>query len=270
MPRRLSILAGTGSLVTHVIEAAQRAGDEIQVIALMPQPDRPGVTVLPGDTRDPMSIIRTIRAFRSTHITLAGGVTLGDRAREGLSEFATGSPASAGDAVLSKMSAVVRTMTGARILGAHEVARDLLAPNDRIAGADLTGQQLKSARIALAAARDIGRLDLGQAVVVAGARVVAAEDVGGTDELLHRVARHRQEGRIGDGVGPLILAKAAKPQQPLSVDLPAIGPDTVAKAAEAGISIIAVEAGKTLLLERAAMIEAAEKRGIAILGLKHG
>ena len=79
MPRRLSILAGTGSLVTHVIEAAQRAGDDIQVIALMPQPERPGLVVLPGDTRDPMSIIWTIKAFRSTHITLAGGVTLGDR-----------------------------------------------------------------------------------------------------------------------------------------------------------------------------------------------
>lgn len=270
MPRRLSILAGTGTLVSHVIEAARRAGDEIQVIALTPQPERPGVNVLPGDTRDPMSIIRTIRAFRSTHITLAGGVTLGDRDREGLSEFATGKSAASGDAVLSKMSAVVRTMTGAKIVGAHEIAQDLLAPNGVIAGPDLTGQQLKSARLALAAAREIGRLDLGQAVVVAGARVVAAEDVGGTDELLLRVARHREEGRIGDGAGPLILAKAAKPQQPLSVDLPAIGPDTVAGAAEAGVSIIAVEAGKTLLLERNELSAAAARNGITIVGLKHG
>lgn len=270
MPRRLSILAGTGSLVTHVIEAAQRAGDDIQVIALTAQPERPGLVVVPGDTRDPMSIIRTIRAFRSTHITLAGGVTLGDRDREGLSEFATGKAASSGDAVLSKMSAVVRTMTGAKILGAHEVAHDLLAPNGRIAGADLNGAQLKSARAALHAAREIGRLDLGQSVVFAGARVVAAEDVGGTDELLQRVASHRREGRIGDGAGTIVLAKAAKPQQPMSVDLPAIGPDTVAKAAEAGVTIIAVEAGKTLLLDREIMVAAAERHGIVIVGLRHG
>ncbi len=270
MPRRLSILAGTGSLVTHVIEAAQRAGDDIQVIALTPQPERPGLVVLPGNTRDPMSIIRTIRAFRSTHITLAGGVSLGDRDREGLSEFATGKASASGDAVLSKMSAVVRTMTGAKILGAHEIARDLLAPNGPVAGAPLTSQQQKSAHMALHAAREIGRLDLGQAVIVAGARVVAAEDVGGTDELLERAAAHRREGRIADGAGTVILAKAAKPQQPLSVDLPAIGPDTVAKAAEAGVTVIVVEAGKTLLLERETMVAAAERHGISIVGLRHG
>ena len=270
MPRRLSILAGTGSLVTHVIEAARRAGDDIQVIALTPQPERPGLVVLPGNTRDPMSIIRTIRAFRSTHITLAGGVSLGDRDREGLSEFATGKASASGDAVLSKMSAVVRTMTGAKILGAHEIARDLLAPNGQVAGAPLTSQQQKSAHMALHAAREIGRLDLGQAVIVAGARVVAAEDVGGTDELLERAAAHRREGRIADGAGTVILAKAAKPQQPLSVDLPAIGPDTVAKAAEAGVTVIVVEAGKTLLLERETMVAAAERHGISIVGLRHG
>src|SRR6218665_3900434 len=116
MPRRLSILAGSGTLVSHVIAAAQRAGDEIQVIALTPQPDRVGITPLPGDTRDPMSIIGTIKAFRSTHVTLAGGGTLGDRAREGLSEFATGSAASAGDTALSKMSGIVRALTGAKVI----------------------------------------------------------------------------------------------------------------------------------------------------------
>ena len=70
--------------------------------------------------------------------------------------------------------------------------------------------------------------------MIAGKRFVAAEDVGGTDDLLARVARHRREGRIGDGAGALVLAKAAKPQQPMFVDLPAIGPHTVSAAADAG------------------------------------
>ncbi len=267
MPRRLSILAGSGTLVSHVIEAAQRAGDQVQVIALTPQPERAGVQLLQGDTRDPMSIVQTIKAFRSTHVTLAGGVTLGDRAREGLSQFAGGSAASAGDAALSRMSGVVRAMTGAKVIGAHEVAKDLLAPKGMIAGPVLTDAQGRTAQLALKAAREIGRLDLGQAVVAAGARVVAAEDVGGTDELLQRVAEHRRQGRIGDGAGPLVLAKAAKPKQPLSIDLPAVGPDTVAKAAEAGITVIVVEPGRVLLLDRPALIAAAEQHGITIIGL---
>lgn len=270
MVRRLTILAGSGSLVAHVIEAAQRAGDVIQVVALTPQPDWPGLAVVPGDTRDPMSIVKIIRAFHSTHITLAGGVSLSDRDREGLSEFAAGKASGAGDAVLSRMAGVVRTMTGAKVVGAHEIARDLLAAPGLLAGPALSEAQSKAARLAMAAAREIGRLDLGQAVVVAGERVVAAEDIGGTDELLARVAEYRRQGRIGDGAGALVLGKGAKPQQPLSVDLPAIGPDTVARAAEAGISVIVVEAGKTLILERSLVVAAAERHGIAIVGLKHG
>ena len=107
----------------------------------------------------------------------------------------------------------------------------------------------RSSRSALCAdaAREIGRLDLGQAVVATGRRLIAAEDIGGTDALLGRVRDLRAAGLTGDGSGPLVLAKAAKPGQPDFVDLPAIGPDTVANAAAAGIGIIAVEAGRTIL-----------------------
>jgi UDP-2,3-diacylglucosamine hydrolase len=128
--------------------------------------------------------------------------------------------------------------------------------------------QLTSSRPAPPAARQVGAMDLGQAAVVAGARVVAVEDVAGNDDLLARVARYRAAGLIGDGTEvPVVLAKASKPQQPLFVDLPAIGPETVTGAADAGISVIAVEAGRTLLLERGRLVEAANRHGIAIVGL---
>jgi DUF1009 family protein len=120
------------------------------------------------------------------------------------------------------------------------------------------------------AAKAIGTIDLGQSAVVSASRPIAAEDAGGTDGLLRRVAELRAAGLVGERHGPLVLAKARKPKQPSFVDLPAIGADTVTGAAAAGISVIAVEAGASLLLDRAQIESEAEARGVTVIGLRHG
>ncbi|MDB5542838.1 MAG: hypothetical protein JWQ89_4565 [Devosia sp.] len=268
MARRLSVLAGSGALVTHVVAAAVAAGDAVQVVAFVPQPARHGATLVEGDLGRPGKVIEAIAAFRSTHVVLAGGLEVSDRHRESLAGFATRkAAASQGDAALSSVAAAIEKLSGAKVIGVHEIAGDLIAESGPMAGPAATSEQLDTARFALHAAREVGRLDLGQAVVVAGRRIVAAEDVGGTDELLARVAAHRAAGRVGDGAGPLVIAKASKPQQPLYVDLPAIGPNTVTGAAAAGIGLIAVEAGRSLVLDRVALIAAAEALGVSIVGL---
>lgn len=267
MARRLSVLAGSGALVSHVVDAALAAGDAVQVVAFAPQPQREGVLMARGDLADPTGAMAAIAAFGTTHVVLAGALTISDRHREGLAGLAGAAATSLGDAGLSGVTVAIEKFTGARVVGVHEIAADLLAGAGHLAGPQATEAQLAVARLALGAAREIGRLDLGQAAVAAGSRVVAAEDVGGTDELLARVAAHRAAGRVGDGTGPIVLAKAAKPQQPLHVDLPAIGPDTITGAARAGIGLIAVEAGRALVLERAALLAAAEALGVAVVGL---
>lgn len=269
MPRRLSVLAGSGALVSHVVEAALSAGDVVQVVGFVPQPERHGASLVAGNLANPAAAIAAVAAFKTTHVILAGGLMISDRDRESLAGFSGGATGAAqGDAALSSVTAAIEKLTGAKVIGVHEVAADLLAASGSIAGRSLSDAELTAARHGLTAAREIGRLDLGQAVVVAGRRIVAAEDVGGTDELLARVAAHRAAGRIGDGSGPLVLAKAAKPQQPLYVDLPAIGPDTVTRAAAAGITAIAIEAGKSLVLDRPALTAAAAAHGIAVAGLE--
>lgn len=113
---------------------------------------------------------------------------------------------------------------------------------------------LQSARFAADLARSAGRLDLGQAAVVSGRRTIALEDIAGTDALLKRVTTYRRLGLAADGMSPMVLAKVAKPDQPMFVDLPAIGPKTVANARRAGIAIIAVQAGATLMIERQKLV----------------
>jgi DUF1009 family protein len=102
----------------------------------------------------------------------------------------------------------------------------------------------------------LGQADLGQAVVVRAGQVVGAEDASGTDALIARAG----------GAGG-VLIKAKKPQQERRADLPTIGPQTVANAAAAGLSGIAVEAGHSLIIERTQVIAAADATGLFVVGV---
>jgi DUF1009 family protein len=156
---------------------------------------------------------------------------------------------------------------GFRMVGLKEVAPDLLMPEgcltrkapDQYALADI------------ARARDVLRalspFDIGQAVVVIDGHVIGMEDIEGTDGLLARVARLRQEGRIRAANGRGVLVKAPKCGQDLRFDLPTIGPRTVEGADAAGLAGIAIVAGNTIVVEPQVMIDAADKTGLFITGL---
>jgi len=266
MPRRLAVVAGAGALAPQVAEVALAAGDTVCAFLLSPLQLPSAVEQLPASVSTPETLFASIRAFGATHLTLAGSVNLGDADRRRIAEALGGPALSQGDAALSHLAGRLQAITGAKLLGAHEIVPELLAPLGTIAGPEPTEAARRAAAQALRAARHVGLLDLGQAAVAAGARVVALEDVAGTDELLQRVARHRDAGLLGSE--PLALAKASKPRQPLFVDLPAIGPRTVEGAALAGIRVIAVEAGRTLLLERQRLEQLAVDRQLSILGLR--
>ena len=265
MARALAVLAGAGSLVGEVVSAALAAGDRVRVFALVPQEPMPGVETVSADPRDPERLLAEVAAFGASHVVMAGGLVLTDQMRERLGGL-TGATA-LGDAALSQFARTLIARSGAQLIGVHEVSRTLLAASGHIAGPPVAEAALSVAAFALRMARETGRLDLGQAVVVSGNRVVAAEDVAGTDELMRRVGRYREQGLLGGGSSALLLAKAKKPQQPMHVDLPAIGVDTVLTAAAAGIAVIAIEAGRTLVLSRAALVEAAGDLGVSVIGL---
>lgn len=268
MPRRLAVVAGAGALAPQVIEAALASGDHVRVFTLSPLRLPASVEQQPASVQHPAALFDAIRSFGASHLVLAGAVTLSDADRRRLVTALGGDSQPTGDAALSHLATRLQQMTGAILIGPHQIAPDLLAPLGAIAGPAATEPQLAAARLALSAARQVGAMDLGQAAIAAGGRVIAVEDVAGTDDLLVRVARYRAAGLIGDvAETPLVLAKACKPQQPLFVDLPAIGPETVTGAARAGIGLIAVEAGRTLLLERARLVAEANALGVVVVGL---
>ena len=121
---------------------------------------------------------------------------------------------------------------GFRIVGAHEVAPEILMPRgtDRDACGRAERDRADIAR-ALALLHAIGPFDVGQAAVVAGNHVLAVEAAEGTDGMLARIAELRARGRIATPAGAGVLVKAPKPGQDRRVDLPTIGPRTVEEAA---------------------------------------
>jgi len=107
---------------------------------------------------------------------------------------------------------------------------------------------------------EIGRLDIGQCVVIKDRVVVAVEAVEGTDGAITRGGELAKEGAV--------VVKRSKPQQDLRFDLPAVGPRTIEVMASVKASVLAVEAGRTILLDREIMLDKAKSARIAIVGIK--
>ncbi|MDP1670209.1 UDP-2,3-diacylglucosamine diphosphatase LpxI domain-containing protein [Phaeovulum sp.] len=149
---------------------------------------------------------------------------------------------------------------GFEVLGPDQVAPDLVPGAGVLTGAPSPQDEADAARAAAIVAA-IGAEDLGQGAVVVQGLCLATEALPGTDAMLDFAARHR--GLLPDPAPRSgVLYKAPKPRQDRRVDLPAIGPDTVARAAAAGLAGIAWEAGGVLLLDRAATLAAAEAAGL--------
>jgi DUF1009 family protein len=108
-------------------------------------------------------------------------------------------------------------------------------------------------------AREIGRLDIGQCVIIKDRVVVAVEAVEGTDAAIKRGGELAKDGAV--------VVKRSKPQQDLRFDLPAVGPRTIEVMQSVKASVLALEAGKTVLLDRDVMLDNARRAGIAVVGI---
>ncbi len=159
---------------------------------------------------------------------------------------------------------------GFRLLGAHEVSPEILAPENAIGRVQPSEQDRADIALGLDYLKAAGPFDIGQAVVVAGRHIVAVEAIEGTDEMLARIADMRASGRMRARSGTGVLVKAPKPNQDRRFDLPSIGPVTAERAASAGLAGIAFIAGATIMAEPERLIEIADRAGIFVVGVPAG
>ena len=157
---------------------------------------------------------------------------------------------------------------GFRVLGAHEVAPEILVPAGVLGRLHPVPRDVADIARGLSLIAAIGPFDVGQAVVVADNRVVAVEAAEGTDHMLARVAELRRGRRVGLREKGGVLIKAPKPAQDRRLDLPSIGTHTVEGAAAAGLAGIAVEAGGTIAADLQEIVRAADAAGLFLFGAR--
>ena len=159
---------------------------------------------------------------------------------------------------------------GFHVLGAHEVAPQILVPEGVLGRAQAAERDRADIALGFDYLRATGPFDVGQAVVVAGKHVLAVEAAEGTDQMLARVAELRASGRVFAPAGSGVLVQAPKPGQDRRFDLPSIGPLTVEGVARAGLAGIAVVAGGTVVAEPERLVAAADRANIFVVGASSG
>ncbi len=147
---------------------------------------------------------------------------------------------------------------GVRLIDSTSLVADALPSAGVLTASAPTAAQQEDIRFGVRIARGIGGFDIGQTVVVKERAVLAVEAMEGTDETIRRA------GRLSAGA---VVVKLAKPSQDMRFDVPVIGVKTIAVMAEARASCLAIEAGKTLMLDREAIVAQADRSGIVILAL---
>ena len=148
---------------------------------------------------------------------------------------------------------------GVELLPATTFLDDALAHQGLIAGRALNRREEADVRYGFEIAKEVSRLDIGQTVVVKDGTVVAVEAFEGTNEAIKRGGMLARKGAV--------LVKVAKPNQDMRFDVPVIGARTVEIASAANVRVIAIEADRTLLLEKEQLVAAVARHGISVVGV---
>lgn len=151
---------------------------------------------------------------------------------------------------------------GIRLTSSVELLTDQLATAGAMTRRGLSGDEQKDVAYGTRIATVLASHDLGQTAVVKSQAAVALEAMEGTDEVIRRAGRLAGPG--------CTVVKVSKPRQDMRFDVPVVGPGTLEAMAEAQARVLAIDAGKTLLIEREAFLRQAEDRGISVFGLTEG
>jgi hypothetical protein len=267
MGEKIGLIAGSGQFPFLCAQAAKSRGMTVVAVGHRDETD-PQLAALVDEFHwvyvgQLGKIIRILKAAGVTQALMAGGVNRGRlfrHFRPDLKALALLRRAGAGkDDQLLK--AVAEEMEGEGILirSATLFQEELLAPAGPLNRHRPNRLQMQDIAFGFQLAKAIGRLDIGQCLVVRHQVVLAVEAIEGTDEAI------RRGGGLG-GPGAVVV-KVAKPQQDLRFDQPAVGLATIATMAEVGAGVLAVEAGKTLIFDRQEMLALADRHGIAVWGV---
>lgn len=265
--RPLGLIAGNGRFPFLVAEAARRSGRRTVLIKLKEETDA-GLETLVDEVHEVSlgqlgKCIAALKAAGVSEAIMAGQV----RHRQIFSGIV---PDLTLMGVLTRLAlkntdsliggvADALEREGIRLMSSVELLRDQLADEGPMTGKKPSAGERTAVEYGVLIASELGRLDLGQTVVVKDRAVVALEAMEGTDEAVARGARI-----AGPGV---VVVKMAKPKQDMRFDVPVVGVKTLQVLGAAKAAVLAVEARKTLLLDKQNFLALARDLGIAVVGV---
>ena len=260
----LGLIAGGGRLPTVLATAARAHGHRLVAIVVERAPHEAAVPADAVYEAGPGEMHRLVEILRDEgirRVLLAGRVARARLVGEGDAVFRArlDSLNDRGDQTVFRQVVVdLFGRAGITVASPLEFVSHLLVAEGVLTRRSPSAEEWEDVRTGFRLARGIATLDLGQTVVVKRGVVLAVEAAEGTDETI------RRGGRFARGV---IATKAARPDQDERFDLPVAGLGTIQALAEVGGSVLALEAGRTLLLDRPECLEAAERAGIAVVGI---
>lgn len=270
---KLGIISGGGGLPCDVARAALAIDRPVHIIGISGEADD-AINAFPHSWIKWGEIGRLFAILREENchdVVIIGHVTRPDLTQVRMDlgalkllPFIMKLKSGGDDSILTKIAGLFEDK-GHRVCSVLDLVPSLAADSGNMTKAtpDEIDQQDMNRGLEVVAA--MGRFDVGQAVVVVNGHVIAIEGAEGTDRMLERCQTLKQWGRKGrHGV----LVKVPKPSQDRRIDLPTIGPKTVELAIAANLSGIAVAAGETLIADKTATIDAANKGKLFVCGVK--
>ncbi len=268
MFEKVGLIAGKGQFPLLFAQAAKRRGVAVMAVAHRGETD-PRLEALVDRLNwvyvgQLGKIIRLLKAAGVRQAVMAGGISRGrlfSQFRPDLKALSLIRRVGGGrdDRLLRAVAAELEA-EGIAIAPSTLFLDDLLATKGVLSRRPPTPEEVLDLEFGFQVAKEIGRLDLGQCVVVRRQVVVAVETVEGTDETI------RRGGRLA-GPGTVVV-KVSKPDQDLRFDVPAVGQDTLAVMREVKAAVLGVEAGKTLIFDQDEMLKLANQAKIAVVGLE--
>lgn len=273
MQRKLGIIAGGGTVPKMLIEHCLKTKREFFVLAIENNADKALL-----DENIPHEWIRIGQAGtgfkRFAEEKVQDVVMIGTIKRPSFKDLVPdwkttaffakiGMKALGDDGILRALVKEIEA-EGMSVRGVHEVMPEILVRKGVLGKHKPDKQAMADICRGVEVAAELGRLDVGQAVVVQQGLVLGVEGIEGTDELIRRCGDYKRKGDGG------VLVKLRKPQQDMRIDLPTIGPRSVARAKESGLRGIAVHAGNALIVDEKEVIRLADKEGVFVIGVEPG
>ena len=269
MAHTIGLIAGNGQFPLLFAEAAKAKGVRVYAVAMVGETDK-AIEKAADETHWVRvgQLGRMIRLFKGARVlkaAMAGGVRktrLFEGARPDLTavKILARCAVKRDDGMLRAIASEFE-QNGIQIVDSTLYMPDCLAPAGVLTAERPGEREEADLAYGLKIAREIGRLDIGQTVVVKDGAVVALEAIEGTDACILRA------GDLTAKEGAVVV-KVAKPGQDMRFDVPAVGVRTIATLKKAGMTTLGVEAGRTLLLEPERLVAAADEAGVTIVGLR--